>query len=90
MPITIKGIRIESVAIKHHLETGQFTIEEARYSLISSTDHVLATQAINGYQGLVLKPSIDTIKTLELLMACYKRDALAALGLDLDPDTGRF
>ena len=72
------------VTIERSEETGHCAIKEARYSLISSTDHVLASQSIGGYGGLSLKPSPQTIKLLEQFMQAYKADTLAVLGLDLD------
>jgi hypothetical protein len=81
-PITIKGIKVDSVSLKREHETGRDIIENAQYSLISSTDHVLATQTIGGYGGLALKPSPLTIKALEAFMQAYKADVNMALGLD--------
>jgi hypothetical protein len=83
MAITVKGIRVEFVSIEHQAETGRFTIKDARYSLISSTEHVLASSSIGGYGGLTLKPSTETLKLLEAFMLSYKNDVLAVLGLDL-------
>ena len=82
MAITIKGIRVDFVSIERIMESGRDEIKDARYSLISSTDHVLATQSIGGYNGLALKPSPETIKALEDFMRRYKADVLAVLGLD--------
>jgi len=82
MPITIKGIRIESVGIKRSEESGIEDIEGATYSLISSADCVLARQPIGGYGGLTLKPSPATIKALREFVASYKADIVAVLGLE--------
>ena len=84
MPITIKGIRVEFVTIERSQESGGFDIKDARYSLVSSTDHVLATQPIGGYGGMSLKPSPDTRKALEAFMLSYKKDVVSVLGLELD------
>jgi hypothetical protein len=81
--ITIKGIRVDFVSIERNESNGQESIKDARYSLISSTDHVLATQSIGGYGGLALKASPQTVKALENFMQLYKADVLAVLGLDL-------
>jgi hypothetical protein len=83
MAITIKGIRVDWVSFERQEDSGRMGIKDARYSLISSTDHVLATQGIGGYGGLALKPSPQTIKALETFMELYKADVLAVLGLDL-------
>jgi len=84
MAITIKGIRIEGVDVKSNLEAGGYVIDNASYSLISSTDHVLAKQIIGGYGGLSLKASAETQKALNAFMASYKRDVVAVLGLELE------
>ena len=83
MPITIKGIRVDYVSLERDNESNRTNIKEARYSLISSTEHVLATQSVHGYQGLAMKPSPGTIKALEEFMQLYKTDVLTVLGLDL-------
>ncbi len=82
MPITIKGIRISTIVLKRSDESGKTDIENASYSLISSTDHVLATQPIGGYGGLALKPSVTTIKALEAFVTSYKKDVTDVLGLE--------
>jgi hypothetical protein len=84
MPITVKGIRVDYVNVKRSEESGRLEIENAAYSLISSTDHVLAKQPIGSYGGMALKPSPETIKKLEAFMAGYKADIQAACGLELD------
>lgn len=82
MAVFIKGIRVDSISIERN-ESGQETIKEAKYSLISSVDKVLATQLVGGYQGKALAPSLETIKALENFMSLYKSDVLNVLGLDL-------
>jgi hypothetical protein len=82
--ITVKGIRLDTVSIKRLVEEGRDLIDSAQYSLISSTDNVLARQVIKGYGGLDLEPSPATKKALEAFMASYKADVLAAIGLDLE------
>lgn len=83
MAITIKGIRVNSVSIQHSVETGRVTIESANYSLISSTDHVLATQSIGSYSGQVkIEPSLATAKLLEEFMWSYRQDVVTTLGLE--------
>jgi hypothetical protein len=84
MPITIKGIRVEGVTIAADVEMGGFRINDASYSLISSTDHVLAKQSIDGYGGLSLKASPETQKALYAFMASYKRDVIGVLGLEFE------
>jgi hypothetical protein len=82
--ITIKGIRVDTVSLKLDSENGGFDIESAGYSLISSTDHVLAKQSIGGYGSITLKPSPETRKAMDTFMANYKKDVIAVLGLDLE------
>jgi len=81
MPITIKGIRIDLVSIKRSEETGGMDIDASQYSLISSTEYVLARQSIGSYGGLTLKPSPGTKKLLDSFMESYKADVVAVLGL---------
>lgn len=83
MAITVKGIRIDSVSIERAAD-GRDGINAAHYSLISSTDHVLAQQSIGGYGSMTLKASPETMKALEVFMQSYKTDVLKVLGLDLD------
>ena len=82
MAITIKGIRIDDIAVTWNIERGAFVVSTASYSLISSVDKVLAKQSIGGYGAMVLEPSPDTIKALEAFTASYKRDVTATLGLE--------
>ena len=80
MPITIKGIRIESVTITR--DDDKQKVAAAEYSLISSADKVLAKQTIGGYSGMAIEPSPATVKALECFMISYRADVLAATGLD--------
>jgi hypothetical protein len=80
--ITVKGIRVDYVNIERDAETGGANIKDARYSLISSTDHVLAQQGIGGYNGMAIKPTQDTIKLLNDFMTSYKKDVVTILGLE--------
>lgn len=80
-PITVKGIRIESLTMLKTAE-GDTKIETALYSLISSADKVLAKQTIGGYQGMVVEPSAQTVKALNGFMELYKADVRAVLGLE--------
>lgn len=82
MPITIKGIRVTSIQLTLDKEIGAFKIENAQYELLSSTDHVLAQQAIGGYGGRVLKASQDTEKALNEFVQAYRKDVDLALGLN--------
>ncbi len=81
MPITIKGIRLETVAIKRN-EDGGTKIESSEYSLISSVDKVLAKQTIGGYGGMVLEPSKETTAALNAFVESYRADVVATLGLE--------
>jgi len=81
MPITIKGIRIESLSIKTTgAEQGEGPIT-SEYSLISSDDKVLAKQSIGGYGGMKVQPSADTVGALNAFIKMYKRDINTVLGL---------
>ncbi len=83
MAITIKGIRIDYIVLERDEVNGKVSIKSAQYSLISSTEHVLATQSINGYSGLALKPTAATLNNLDEFLKSYHADVLSVLGLDL-------
>jgi len=83
LAITIKGIRIDHLVLERDEASGKISIKSAQYSLISSTDHVLATQSLNGYGGLALKPSATTLNHLDEFLKNYHADVLSVLGLDL-------
>ncbi len=78
MAITIKGIRLENIAIDRDAE---FKISNSSYSLLSSVDKVLAKQTIGGYGGIVLEPSPATVKSLQDFMQAYQSDVVMTLGL---------
>jgi hypothetical protein len=80
MPITIKGIRVDSLTIEKKEDGSEVTT--AQYSLISSEDRVLAKQAIGGYNGMTIAPSPDTTKALVAFMRSYSSDVEKLLGLD--------
>ncbi len=82
MAITIKGIRIESFTIVKDAEKGVYKIDNAAYSLISSTDAVLAKQTIGGYGGMTLEASAPTVKALQEFVRMYKGDVEMVLGLE--------
>jgi hypothetical protein len=82
MPITLKGIRLESLTAERDDKTGSLALKTSSYSLISSTDKVLAQQTIGGYNNLVLTPSPETLKALETFLILYKKDITAVLGLE--------
>ena len=79
-PITIQGIRIESLKIERSEPTGEDIIT-ASYSLISSTGRVLAKQSIGDYSGMKLQPSASTLKAFGAAIAAYKNDVNSDLGL---------
>ncbi len=79
--IGIKGIRLNSVDFKREGDKDTITAE---YSLMSTTDKVLAKQSIGGYGGMEMKPSADTIKALETFLSAYKRDIQSVLGLETE------
>ena len=63
--ITLKGIRLESVGIERNEKSGSLELKAASYSLLSSTDHVLANQTIGGYGSQVaVVPSASTVGAL--------------------------
>ena len=81
MPITISGIRVNDIHVEPDLERGGYRIKTAEYSLMSSTGKVLAKQTIGGYNGLVLEPSTETKKALDVFTQSYIHDAQSLLGL---------
>lgn len=80
MAITISGIRLTDIQIEPN-DKGGYMVKSAAYSLISSTDKVLARQAIGGYQGMPLEPSIETKKALQVFATSYEKDVQGLLGL---------
>jgi hypothetical protein len=82
MPITLKGIRLESLDIQRSKDTGQMMMNSSVYSLISSADKVLANQTVGGYGGMTVSASPETLSLLEKFMASYKRDITTVLGLE--------
>lgn len=83
MSITLKGIRLESVSLERQESSGKLELKLASYSLLSSTDHVLANQTIGGYSDKVkVQPSLDTLKLLEAFLNSYKKDVTQTLGLE--------
>jgi hypothetical protein len=82
MPITLKGIRLESLTAERDDKTGNLALKSASYSLLSSADKVLAQQTIGGYNNLAITPSAETLKALEAFLSLYKRDITAVLGLE--------
>ena len=81
MPITLKGIRLESVGIER--EQGKLELKSSSYSLLSSTDNVLAQQSIGGYGNrLTINPSPETLKALDAFLASYSKDITVTLGLE--------
>lgn len=81
MPVTLKGIRLESVTLERQ-ESGKLDLKSASYSLLSSTDHVLANQSIGGYgDKLKLNPSPKTIELLNAFVDNYRNDITTLLGL---------
>lgn len=82
MPITLKGIRLEHVSIERQ-DSGKHLLKNASYSLISSSDHVLANQAIGGYNDkVIINPSLQTLQLLEQFISSYRKDVTNSLGLE--------
>lgn len=85
MAITIKGIRIETVSLKRDTEDGDYKIDSASYSIITSADRVLAKQTCGGYNpDTKLEPSPPTTKALSEFVSAYKVDVAMASGLEID------
>lgn len=82
MAITLKGIRLESLSFSRDEKDGGYTVPQAEYSLITSTDKVVAKQTISGYYGLKLALSAATVKALEDFVALYMKDVRAVTGLE--------
>lgn len=82
MPITLKGIRLESITVEREATSGKSILKNSTYSLLSSTEHVVAQQTIGGYGGLTITPSLETLKALEIFIALYKKDITVTLGLE--------
>ncbi len=78
-PITIKGIRIESLSIARDSD-GRDQITAA-YSLLSSLDRVLAKQEVNGYNGVKIQPSPATLKAFGDAITAYRNDICLTIGL---------
>lgn len=77
--ISVKGIRIESVSLNKEADAWKI---KGDYSLMSSTDKVLAKQAVNGYNEVAVNPSPKTIAALDALLASFKDDISTVLGLN--------
>lgn len=83
MPITLKGIRLESVTLERVVESGKLEMKSASYSLLSSKDQVLANQTIGGYSDrLKINASPNTTKLLDAFLESYGKDLTATLGLE--------
>lgn len=80
MPITIKGIRLGETTLKR--QDDGMTVIETSYSLISSTDKVLAKQEVGGYNGMKMQASAETIKAMEHFLDLYKADIQGVLGIE--------
>jgi len=83
MPITIKGIRLESMNLEREEKSGRVELKTSSYSLLSSTDRVLANQTIGGYNSPVtVVPSSTTMALLDQFVNSYRKDVCDVLGLD--------
>lgn len=85
--ITLKGIRLDAINLERDKERGDVAIKYATYSLISSTDKVLADQTIGGSYGgdkVKVEPSPTTVKALADFIAAYKDDINTTLGFDAE------
>lgn len=81
--ITLKGIRLETLSLERQDRTGKIEMKSASYSLLSSTDHVLANQSIGGYSDKVaITPSKATLDLLDQFIESYKKDITVVLGLE--------
>lgn len=82
MPITISGIKVNDIHIEPIERADGYRIKTAEYSLISSTNKVLAKQIVGGYNGLALEPSQATKDALDVFTKSYVTDVQALLGLE--------
>lgn len=78
-PITIQGIRFDSIKVDREEGTGEDKISGS-YSLISSTGRTLAKQSVGEY-GMKIAPSPATLKAFAAAIAAYKNDVNITLGL---------
>jgi hypothetical protein len=81
MPITIKGFRIEHLAMNRQDENGSVKIT-GTYSIISSADKVIAKQSFGDYNGIEIKPSADTIRKMDEFLKAFRTDLNSTLGME--------
>lgn len=85
MPVTLQGIRIDSVSIKHGSAESESNPSdpltmEGQYSLVSNTGKTLAKQPFNGYQGVKVNPSPETQRALINFVESLQKDVEKQLG----------
>jgi len=78
-PITIKGVRIDSIKIERSDSTGEQTIESS-YSILTSANKVVAKQTVGGYNGMKIQPSPATMQAMAAAVRLYQNDIDATLG----------
>lgn len=77
--IGIRGINIKSLSLEKENDAMKIV---GKYALMSTTDKVLATQSVNGYGDLEVRPSADTVKAMDAFIKAFKRDIESVIGLE--------
>jgi len=77
--ISIKGVKVDNVQIKQG-DKGEFIVTGS-YSIISSSDKVIATQSFNDYSEIKVGLSQETQKALENFSSLLKTDVEITTGL---------
>lgn len=78
--IAIKGIRLDYLHLTREKENGQWKLE-GKYSLMSNTDAVLATQAFNGYQDIKVELGVEEMKKQQAFISGVTEALKSILGL---------
>ena len=77
--IGLRGIRLDKVEVD--IKGGEIKTS-GKYSLVSTTDKVLATQGFNSYSDIIVELSADTHKALGAFLSALKLDVDRVLGLN--------
>ncbi len=78
MSIGIKGLRIDNVAIASKEGGNEIS---GNYSIISTTDKIIAKQGFNSYDEVKITMSQETKTALNTFLAALKKDAETTTGL---------
>ncbi len=79
MSITIKGIKLRDITVTRD-EEGKIKVT-GNYSVLSSTDKVIAKQGFNGYNDIEVSWTAETQRLIESAVAAIKQDVELTLGL---------